>query len=192
VAEIRDSARFHTDTFVPQSSKPTRTNTNPDNDDEVATCHLLLCYGRWRARFHSSLCPLSISPTGNQNFPCCQTHHGGFLNTRSPSPAPSRFPSAIRCRHSLQCSRSTQSLSAFADPSLQEHVQNFAEPSQDDMSEESLFHAITEDLRSLSPPTIPNTCQSYPQETFQTKRPSVLSASNPSASVSGSRARNCT
>jgi hypothetical protein len=49
---------------------------------------------------------------------------------------------------SMQCSRSTQGLSTFADPSLQEHAQNFAESSQDDMSEESPFHAITEDLRA--------------------------------------------
>ena len=51
----------------------------------------------------------------------------------------------------LQRSRSNQGLSSYTNSPLQEHAQNFPEPCQDDLtthSEESPFHAITEDLRA--------------------------------------------
>lgn len=75
------------------------------------------------------------------------------LDSRTSSAPGSRpgSPPQYAIPGSLQRSRSTQGLSTYTNSSLQEHAHNFSELGRDDMtthSEESPFHAITEDLRA--------------------------------------------
>ena len=71
-------------------------------------------------------------------------------NPGSPSPRP-ESPPQYATANSVQRSRSAQGLSTYTSLSLQEQTQNFVDSYQDDVtthSEESPFHAITEDLRA--------------------------------------------
>ena len=90
-------------------------------------------------------------PRMTETFPVVKS---ASLDSRTPSVAgPSRpdSPPQYATASSLQRSRSAQGLSTYTNSSLQEHARDFSESYRDDVtthSEESPFHAITEDLRA--------------------------------------------